>query len=40
MANTKKTTGKRRGPKPKKTEFYVDPRELKKELFQKFLYLF
>ena len=32
MANTKKTTGKRRGPKPKKTEHYVDPRELKKEL--------
>ena len=37
MANTKettakKTTGKRRGPKPKKTEYYVDPRELKKEL--------
>jgi len=32
MANTKKTTGKRRGPKPKKTEFYVDPRELKQEL--------
>ena len=32
MANTKKSTGKRRGPKPKKTEFYVDPRELKQEL--------
>lgn len=32
MANTKKSTGKRRGPKPKKTEFYVDPRELKAEL--------
>ncbi len=32
MANTKKTTGKRRGPKPKKTEYYVDPRELKAEL--------
>ena len=32
MANTKKTTGKRRGPKPKKTEYYVDPRELKNEL--------
>lgn len=32
MANTKKSTGKRRGPKPKKTEFYVDPRELKEEL--------
>lgn len=31
MAN-KKPTGKRRGPKPKKTEYYVDPRELKKEL--------
>ena len=39
MANTKettakKTTGKRRGPKPKKTEYYVDPRELKKELVE------
>lgn len=37
MANTKKTTtkkttGKRRGPKPKKTEYYVDPRDLKAEL--------
>ena len=32
MANTKKSTGKRRGPKPKKTEFYVDPRELREEL--------
>lgn len=36
MANkkptTKKATGKRRGPKPKKTEYYVDPRELKAEL--------
>ena len=32
MANTKKSTGKRRGPKPKKTEFYVDPRELRDEL--------
>lgn len=32
MANTKKTTSKRRGPKPKKTEFYVDPEELKQEL--------
>lgn len=32
MANTKKSTGKRRGPKPKKTEYYVDPRELKAEL--------
>jgi|TARA_A100000171_G_C2125527_1_gene143279 DNA-directed RNA polymerase specialized sigma24 family protein len=32
MANTKKVTGKRRGPKPKKTEYYVDPRELKQEL--------
>ncbi len=32
MANTKKSSGKRRGPKPKKTEFYVDPRELKQEL--------
>lgn len=32
MANTKKLTSKRRGPKPKKTEFYVDPRELKQEL--------
>ena len=32
MPNTKKATGKRRGPKPKKTEYYVDPRELKKEL--------
>ena len=32
MANTKKSTGKRRGPKPKKTEFYVDPRELRAEL--------
>ncbi len=31
-ATTKKTTGKRRGPKPKKTEYYVDPRELKAEL--------
>jgi DNA-directed RNA polymerase specialized sigma24 family protein len=34
MANTKKTTGKRRGPKPKKTEYYVDPRELKAELIK------
>jgi len=32
MANTKKSTSKRRGPKPKKTEFYVDPRELRAEL--------
>lgn len=34
MANTKKSTGKRRGPKPKKTEYYVDPRELKAELIK------
>ena len=32
MANKKKATGKKRGPKPKKTEFYVNPAEFKQEL--------
>tara|TARA_A100001015_G_C14408704_1_gene488304 strand:- start:59 stop:514 length:456 start_codon:yes stop_codon:yes gene_type:complete len=31
MAN-KKPTGKKRGPKPKKTQFYVNPAEFKQEL--------
>jgi DNA-directed RNA polymerase specialized sigma24 family protein len=31
MAN-KKPTGKKRGPKPKKTEFYVNPADFKQEL--------
>jgi|TARA_R100000482_G_scaffold124614_1_gene78072 DNA-directed RNA polymerase specialized sigma24 family protein len=31
MAN-KKATGKKRGPKPKKTEYYVNPEEFKQEL--------
>lgn len=31
MANTK-PVGKKRGPKPKKTEFYVNPEEFKQEL--------
>lgn len=34
MANKKKATGKKRGPKPKKTEFYVNPAEFKEELVQ------
>lgn len=32
MANTKKSTGKRRGPKPKQPEFYIDSKQLRKEL--------